>query len=336
MSSIYAISIILLIFLSNSFVPSTELENESTLYVDGDNIEGPWDGTPDHPYKSIQDAINNASDGDGIFVKEGIYFENIHINKSIELHGENKYSTVIDGKYLNRSNTSTIVYIVASEASFDNFTITYSNMNVYTQDIGSIYINNSRMIQINNSIICKQRAYADAGIIIRYSSDILIENNHIRSPMPAAVGIGFVASSSVQIKHNRIDGDFIYGISGGPENVLIKENVICNASMAITVSGSGPLLENNIWIIGNHIENNGYGILLRRCKNVRIEQNNFIKNDHSAGFNNCISNIWNNNYWDRPRILPVIIKGYIHTIPSIPWFNIDQHPAQNLIIYRDG
>lgn len=328
MKRMYALLLFSMLLFSNSYVSSATLTIHPTIYVDDDNTEGPWDGSPVHPYKSIQDAIDNALDGYTVYVQEGIYFEDIIITKSIDLHGENKYSTVIDAKYLNRSKTVNIVHIKATEVIFDNFTITDSNLSVYTQDFGSIYINNSQGVQISNIIILKQRAYADAGIIIKYSSDILIENNRIRSSMPASVGIGFVASSSVQIKYNRIEGDFLWGISAGPENVLIEGNVICNATMAIEVKGSSPFTNDSIQIVGNQIENNDYGVLLRNSKDVRVERNNFINNDQNAGFDTCISNIWNKNYWDGPRMLPVIIKGYIHTMPALPWINVDLHPAK--------
>ena len=48
-------------------------------------------------YSKIQDAIDNASDGDTIFVYSGIYHENIVINKSITLLGSGQDSTIISG-----------------------------------------------------------------------------------------------------------------------------------------------------------------------------------------------------------------------------------------------
>ncbi len=74
------------------------------IYVDDDNIEGPWNGTIEYPYNSITKAIGNLSSGDTIFVYNGSYMENIIIkegdfNGNIKFHliGENKYDTVIDG-----------------------------------------------------------------------------------------------------------------------------------------------------------------------------------------------------------------------------------------------
>ncbi|MBS3802690.1 MAG: hypothetical protein KGY65_08065, partial [Candidatus Thermoplasmatota archaeon] len=33
----------------------------NTIYVDDDNIDGPWDGSIEHPFQYIQDGINAAS-----------------------------------------------------------------------------------------------------------------------------------------------------------------------------------------------------------------------------------------------------------------------------------
>jgi pectin methylesterase-like acyl-CoA thioesterase len=49
-------------------------------------------------YFSIQEAINHSKSGDTIFVKSGIYFENLVIDKNgLRLVGEDKDTTIIDG-----------------------------------------------------------------------------------------------------------------------------------------------------------------------------------------------------------------------------------------------
>ena len=60
------------------------------LYVGG---RGPGN------YTKIQDAINDSSDGDTVFVFDDSapYFESLIINKSITLLGENQNTTIIDG-----------------------------------------------------------------------------------------------------------------------------------------------------------------------------------------------------------------------------------------------
>lgn len=102
---------------TGSFVKDTEFKdsiiigfNGNILYVGG---SGPGN------YTKIQDAINNSSNGDTVFVydESSPYYENIVINKSMKLEGENKETTVIDGKYIDnviritRNNTSFIAKI---------------------------------------------------------------------------------------------------------------------------------------------------------------------------------------------------------------------------------
>jgi pectin methylesterase-like acyl-CoA thioesterase len=88
---------IIILFIGMSLSSSTgfDLEKKSipldgkTLYVGG---SGPGN------YTKIQDAIDNASDGDTVFVYSGKYEErDIIVNKSISLIGENKETTIVDG-----------------------------------------------------------------------------------------------------------------------------------------------------------------------------------------------------------------------------------------------
>jgi len=72
---------------------------------------------PDH-YEKIQWAIGNASDGDTIFVRAGTYFENVVVDKTLSLVGENRNNTIIDG---NRNGI--VVWVLASNAVVSNFTI---------------------------------------------------------------------------------------------------------------------------------------------------------------------------------------------------------------------
>ncbi len=46
-------------------------------------------------YPTIQQAINAALDGDSIFVHNGTYSENIVVNKTVTLIGENEENTII-------------------------------------------------------------------------------------------------------------------------------------------------------------------------------------------------------------------------------------------------
>jgi len=90
-------------------------ENGGTLYVGG---FGP------NNYTKIQDAIDNASNGDTVFVYDDSspYYENIGIDKSINLLGENRETTVISGN----KDEEIVIIIKANHVNISHFTITTS------------------------------------------------------------------------------------------------------------------------------------------------------------------------------------------------------------------
>jgi len=79
-------------------------------------------GNFDLPFATIQAGINEANDGDTVFVYEGVYTENISFkNKNIILIGENKETTIIDG-----NQSGSVIVFEGNEttiARIENFTI---------------------------------------------------------------------------------------------------------------------------------------------------------------------------------------------------------------------
>jgi parallel beta-helix repeat protein len=124
------------------------------------------DDTSEAEYRSIQDAINIANDGDSIYVNEGIYFENIEIDKSIFLIGENKNNTIIDG-----NGTGDVIYITQPGVEISGFTIQNSGFSGRDSGIkilaDNVYISNNNIM--NNTI----------GIFIRFSQNCYILSNNI-------------------------------------------------------------------------------------------------------------------------------------------------------------
>ena len=66
------------------------LGNGNILYVGGSG--------PDN-YTKIQDAIDDASNGDTIYVYKKRYYENLYVNKSITIIGQNRNNTIVDGSH---------------------------------------------------------------------------------------------------------------------------------------------------------------------------------------------------------------------------------------------
>jgi len=89
--------ILLLIFMS--ITPSYAVDNvkKSSTLVSSGNILYVGGMGPDN-YTRIQDAIDDASSGDTVFVYDDSspYYENIFIDKSISLIGEDRETTIIN------------------------------------------------------------------------------------------------------------------------------------------------------------------------------------------------------------------------------------------------
>jgi nitrous oxidase accessory protein len=122
----------------------------------------------------IQGLIDNASDGDTIFIPSGIYYENIVINKSISLVGENKNTTIIDGMQV----SGPVIHITENWVNFSSFTI--QNISDY-YFLGGIGIGiESNFNNIFNNIILLNYFSPGSGIhIFKSFNNNTIYNNKI-------------------------------------------------------------------------------------------------------------------------------------------------------------
>lgn len=90
-----------------------------------------------------------------------------------------------------------------------------------------------------------------------------------------------------------------------------------------------------ITIRGNAFVDNGGlfilmfgGLVFRESTYNSVVQNNFIDNYRGQAFiEKCKWNTFDGNYWDRPRMLPKLIRGS-NIVMRIPRFVVDWHPAQ--------
>ena len=129
-----------------------------------------WTVDDDGPadYSTIQEAINVASNGDTIFVSSGIYFENVVVNKTISLIGQNKAITFIDG-----NNSGTVISLEKHGSVFKGFTVRNSG-----QEHAGIDLSESCIVSrnnINNTYIGLLGGWAKNNIIANNS----VTNTHI-------------------------------------------------------------------------------------------------------------------------------------------------------------
>ncbi len=89
-----------------------------TFFVNINNTEGPWDGSPAAPYQYINQAVANATTGYTIYVYPGTYHEHIILDKKLTLQGTSQHTTIIDGDY-----TPIIIEVNADACQIQQFTI---------------------------------------------------------------------------------------------------------------------------------------------------------------------------------------------------------------------
>ena len=209
----------------------TTITNE-IIYVDDDNIDGPWDGSVEYPYRHIQNAIDNANIYDAIFVSEGIYYENIIIDKTLNIVGEGATKTHCNGGIY-----QDVVIINADRVFLTGFTIQNSGSNEEDAAI-NIYSNYNT---ICDNIIEDNSA---TGIYLHDSANYnRIFGNTIRNNDGAGIFI-WEASDNNYIFHNNF-------INNGWYNAKDK----CNNYWDNSYPSGG-----NYWDDYNGVDGNSDGI----------------------------------------------------------------------------
>jgi parallel beta-helix repeat protein len=282
---------IILVFIGTCIIPSTAQNIEKQSLP---TFRGNWlyvGGSGSQNYTRIQDAIDNASEGDTVFVYSGWYNESILINKSIVVCGEDRNTTFILG-----GNKSEIVRIDKTSAEFKRFTVERQ----YNEFVDGIFISDCWSVNINENYVKS----CENGILITSSESLIVSNNTI---LDCSYGIVNVITGNVTITQNRIDGN---GEGAG-------------------IEFQAAMFKN--YIIRNSITNNSVGINLMFTLFTVVQENNLLENQQQAFFTSSFFSKWQQNYWNKSRLLPKIIQGQfggmlIHK--RIPVLNFDWRPAQ--------
>ncbi len=118
----------------------------NTFFVDSHNLEGPWDGTQEHPFTSIQYAIECCGTRkDDVSVASGMYREPISVgkNKAIHIHGAGKTTTFLLGSH------DASIGVSLSEAKFvtlEGFTVANFSAGVGMQQCKAVAIHDNRFV----------------------------------------------------------------------------------------------------------------------------------------------------------------------------------------------
>jgi len=208
----------------------------STIYVPDD-------------YPTIQEAVNNASIGNTIIVRDGTYTENVDVGKSLTIKSENgSDSTIVQAAYPGDH----VFYVTADYVNISGFTIEGAKEGYRTS---GLYLGYSKHCNIyNNKILGNRR-----GIFLESSNYNVIANNTIDN---ISTGIYFEASSNNIITNNTVlkivegGGMHNYGIylvwSSG--NIITKNN-INTSGIFVNMANNNKIYLNNLYAWSNDATN---------------------------------------------------------------------------------
>jgi len=254
-----------------------------------------WNLTAGKFYLGIQDAINDASQGDGIVVTQGRYHERITYgtkNLALRSADPNDWS-VVERTIIDANGTGTVVVIAQGQDSncvFAGFTVTggYST----NGHAGGVYCYASPRIERN--IITNNYSYYKGGGVYFWSHNaraLLNDNRIIYNTCPGGAGV-FADTASAPVITNNIIAHNLASTAGGiacsltSPDVLIGHNQIMG-NMAEDAAGiycfnSSPQIFNNM-ISGNRATNRGAGLMIQYYSAPEIICNTIVSNSAALG-----------------------------------------------------
>lgn len=282
-------------------------------------------------YAKIQWAINNASDGDTIFVGAGTYNEHVVLDKRLTLIGEDKRTTIISGLGLESQWTVEaplfwgLVTITASNATISGFTIQDSDrihMGILVRDshhsniTGNIIVNHEYGIDmrtgsgnnfIGNNLISNCSTY---GITIHENSRNNIMWNNILIDNRLNLGVFSyyfhdIDSSNtvngkpiyywVNQKDKQVPSDAGYVALVNSTNIVVKDLTITHSQGVLLVKSANSTVQNiNVSnaIRGVHLESSHDNII----NGCTLTENSVGIRMDSSNRNNITGNTISHNF----------------------------------------
>lgn len=232
---------------------------------------------------TIQEAIDDADPYDIINIPSGIYNENIIINKSITLQGEDKNTTIVDGGGIE------IFHITEDDVKIDGLTIQNGDNGIEMISVEDVEItgciikdnpvNGIYMSDANSCLISGNEITDNDDGIHCYGQENTIEYNTIHENINN--GTVLVAGAYNIINGNLINRNGNNGMrieeSG---DMVIGNTITTNHLHGVVAVGYLSPLNNSLTVSENVIHSNwAYGILIMGYEDSIISNNNVSGND---------------------------------------------------------
>jgi len=242
-------------------------------------------------YTTIKEAVNAANAEGTIFVRAGIYDEDVLIDKfGLRIVGQNPETTIVK-----------------------------RGIKVTAPKVSIIDLKIQRGVYLEISWGCTVTGNMVGGIGLWYSSNNVLAGNNITYNYGA--GIEFDESSYNIVYGNNLTDNSGHGIDlyKSSANTFSNNNIIGNRGCGVLGSGS------NNKIYRNKIANNsGYGIrLMSTCKNNAVSENKIVNNEGGIDLSGVLSdwykecpenNLINENIIANNRETGVRISGSLNNI----------------------
>jgi len=261
-----------------------------------------------YEFSSIQEAIYHSNEEDTIFVKSGMYIENVIVDKSVSIVGEKAETTIIDG-----GSEWSVLEIVHDNATVMSLTIENSGGFPYC----GILLNHVKNCNITGNIIINN----GYGVKLQSASDNVLRNNvMINNTYNFGVfGVDLLDFMNDVHVSNTINGKPIhYWVSKHDASIpldaayvaLVNCTNITVNNLNLIENGQGLLLAftTNSTIVNNNIARNENGLWLLQSTGNSIFHNNFIENLHHTNIYKSEDNLWDDgypsggNYWNAHTI----------------------------------
>ena len=200
-------------------------------------------------YDSIQEAIDNASDGDIVNVAPGTYTENILIDvPNLTLQStDGRDNTIIENPNVGSESWGIGVMANMGTVTIDGFTANNFRNGIgqgMSQSAGTaVIIKNNKIIPENNNT----NPYLRNGIQVTGNGSQVLNNYVVGAPLTsnwASSGIGVVNASNVLVKGNTVNfssadiGISILNYSASlVQNITVEDNHINGAKEGVRISG---------------------------------------------------------------------------------------------------